>query len=65
MAKVEEVAETAGKKEDALDTTGLLEKLSVRDGIPEGKELEEKAAASKAVGEHAKPEGDKTDESAS
>ncbi|XP_059462877.1 ran-binding protein 1 homolog a-like [Corylus avellana] len=65
MAKVEEVAETEGKKEDASDTTRLLEKLSVRDGIPKGKELEENAAASKAVGEHAKPEGDKTDEPAS
>jgi Ran-binding protein 1 len=59
MATVQEVAETQGKKEDnedASDTAGLLETLSVGDGkTEEGKEQEEKPVVAKedkqAVGE--------------
>ncbi|XP_022741999.1 ran-binding protein 1 homolog b-like [Durio zibethinus] len=71
MEMVQEVAESQGKKEetkDATATAGLLEKLSVGESKSDGKEQEEKAAASedKEAGEDkAKTEADKKDEPAS
>lgn len=49
MEMVQEVAESQGKKEenkDATATADLLEKLTVEESKTDGKEPEEKAAAS-------------------
>lgn len=66
MEKVQEIAESQGKKEnnkDTTDTAALLEKLSVGESKTEEKAQEAPKEEKEATKEAAKPEADKKDES--